>query len=56
MTTKQIAEIAAIVMQTMREEEQTTTDRMKGVGETVNKITKKAEAKPKKAKAKASTQ
>lgn len=55
MTTKQIAEIAAIVMQTMRKEEQATTDRMKDVGETVNKITKKAEAKPKKAKAKAST-
>ncbi len=55
MTTKQIAEIAAIVVQTMREEEQAATDKMKGVGETVNKINKKAEAKQKKAKAKAST-
>jgi hypothetical protein len=55
MTTKQIAEIAAIVIQTMREDEQAATDKMKGVGKTVNKITEKTKAKPKKAKAKAST-
>ena len=63
MTTKQIAEIAAIVMQTMRKEEQATTDQMQGGGEkvdaveaaaktSVEKKAKPRKAKPRKAKAK----
>mgnify|MGYP003654699293 FL=1 len=55
MTTKQIAEVVDMVMQTMREDEQAATDKMKGVGETMNEIIEKTKAKPKKAKAKAST-
>ena len=58
MTTKQIAEIAAIVVQTMRKEEQATTDQMQGVGEKVDAVEAVAKtgvekkAKPRKAKAK----
>jgi hypothetical protein len=58
MTTKQIAEIAAIVVREMRKEEQATTDQMQGVGEKVDTIEAVAKtgvekkAKPRKAKAK----